>query len=283
MPHIYIKDGEAMSQNQIDEHIHGDELHERPPEFDPQFEGEYRSPVLMRVMLVVINIAALFFCRSFMQSWYSIHGTTPIWISLIFLLVPLGSLFIIYYYMGRIGSERIIKLICIVFCALHIINIFSPIDSSQVSLGKEGFSSDYGYVTEAGKMIGIDFPSDGSATTVDSVGIKNENKDIFASLKSLIKREKLYSCTDVIYKSEQTKDFEDFIKKSPLWLNEISDDINSLKYSLVDTSGYNSFIFYDCDAKTYNTLPESGKHTIYQVMYNSQNHEMRILKYTKNF
>lgn len=77
-------DGEAMSQNQTDEHIHDDELHERPPEFDPQLEGEYRSPVLMRVMLVVINIASLFFCRSFMQSWYSIHGTTPIWISLVF-------------------------------------------------------------------------------------------------------------------------------------------------------------------------------------------------------
>ena len=44
------RDGEAMSQNQIDEHIHDDELHERPPEFDPQLEGEYRSPVLMRVM-----------------------------------------------------------------------------------------------------------------------------------------------------------------------------------------------------------------------------------------
>lgn len=33
------RDGEAMSQNQIDEHIHDDELHERPPEFDPQLEG----------------------------------------------------------------------------------------------------------------------------------------------------------------------------------------------------------------------------------------------------
>lgn len=272
-----------MSQNQIDEHIHDDELHERPPEFDPQLEGEYRSPVLMRVMLVVINIASLFFCRSFMQSWYSIHGTTPICISLVFLLVPLGSIFFIYYCMGRIGSERIMKLICIAFCALHIINIFSPIDSSQVSLGKDGFSSDFGYVTEAGRIIGIDFPSEGSATTVDSVGMKNENKNIFASLKSLIKSEKLYSCTDVIYKPEQTRDFENYIKKSPLWLNEISGEIKSLKYSLIDISGYNYFIFYDCETKTYNTLPESGKHTIYQVMYNSQNHEMRILKYTKKF
>lgn len=272
-----------MSQNQIDEHGHGDELHERPPEFVPQFEGEYRSPILMRVMLAVVNIAALFFCRSFIQSWYSVHGTTPLWISLVFLLVPLGSIFFIYYYMGRIGSERIMKLICIAFCVLYIINIFSPVDSAQVSLGKEGFSSDFGYVTEAGNIIGINFPSEGSATTVDSVGMKNENRNFFASLKSLIKSEKLYSCTDVIYKSKQTKDFENYIKKSPLWLNEISGEIKSLKYSLVDTSGYNCFVFYDCDTKTYNTLPESGKHTIYQVMYNSQNHEMRILKYTKNF
>ena len=41
------RDGEAMSQNQIDEHIHDDELHERPPEFDPQLEGEYRVVVFL--------------------------------------------------------------------------------------------------------------------------------------------------------------------------------------------------------------------------------------------
>ncbi len=56
-----------------------------------------------------------------------------------------------------------------------------------------------------------------------------------------------------------------------------------MKYSLVDASSYDYYIFYDCDGKVYNTLPQSGKHTVYQVMYNSQNHGMRILKYTKNF
>ena len=64
---------------------------------------------------------------------------------------------------------------------------------------------------------------------------------------------------------------------------EIPDKINGLKYSLIDTSGYNLFIFYDCESKVYNTLPDSGKHTFYQVMYNLQNHEMRIIKYTKKF
>ena len=102
-------------------------------------------------------------------------------------------------------------------------------------------------------------------------------------MKSFIKGEKLYSCTDVIYKPEQAEEFENFIKKSPLWLSEIPDKINGLKYSLIDTSGYNLFIFYDCESKAYNTLPDSGKHTVYQVMYNLQNHEMRIIKYTKNF
>ncbi len=272
-----------MPQNEINEHAYGDELCERPPEFDPQLGGEYRSPVLMRVMLVIVNLAALIFSRSFLQSWYSVHGTTPVWIPLVFLLVPLGSLFFIYYYMGRVGNEIIIKLICLAFCAAQVFNIFSPIDSKQITLGRDGFSSDFGYVTEAGNIIGITFPSEGSATTVDSVGLKSENKSTIASLKSFIKSEKLYSCTDVIYKPEQAEEFESFIEKSPLWLSEISDEINALNYSLIDTSGYNRFIFYDCESKAYNTLPDSGKHTVYQVMYNLQNHEMRILKYTKNF
>ena len=79
------------------------------------------------------------------------------------------------------------------------------------------------------------------------------------------------------------KTFENFIKKSPLWLSEIPDKINGLKYSLIDTSGYNLYTFFDCESKAYHTLPDSGKHTVYQVMYNLQNHEMRIIKYTKNF
>lgn len=269
-----------MPQSEIDEKRFGNELAEQPPDFDPQL-GEYRSPVLMRVMLVIVNLASLVFARSFLQSWYSVHGTTPVWIPLVFLLIPLGSLVFIYYYMGRIGSERIIKLICFAVCILHISNLFSPIDSSQISLGREGFSSDFGYVTEASNVIGIDFPSGGSATTVDGVGLENENNNIFASLKSFLKREKLYSCTDVIYEPEQTQEFESFIEKSPLWLSEIPEEIKELKYSLVDASSYDYYIFYDCDSKAYNTLPESGKHTVYQVMYNSQNHGMRILKYTK--
>lgn len=272
-----------MPQHNINDHVHGDELHEQMPEFDPQFDGGYRSPVLMRIMLVIINLAALFFCRSLIQSWFSIHGTTPIWIPLLFLFVPLGSLFFIYYYMGRIGSEIILKLICFACCALQAINFFSPIDSMQVSLGKNGFSSDYGYVTEAEKITGVTFPSEGSATTVDSTGIKNENRKLIAFVKSLFRGEKLYSCTDVIYKPDQSKDFENNLNKSPIWLKEIPDSKDALRYSLIDVSGYNYFLFYDCDSKTYNTLPESGKHTFYQVMYNSQNHELRILKYTKTY
>lgn len=272
-----------LPQNEINGSAYGDELYERPPEFDPQFNVEYRSPVLMRIMLVVVNLAALIFSRSFLQSWYSVHGTTPVWIPLAFLLVPLGSLFIIYYYMGRVGSEIIIKLICFAFCAAQVFNIFSPIDTKQITLGKNGFSSDFGYVTEAGNIIGIAFPADGSATTVDSIGLKDENKSAVASLKSFIKREKLYSCTDVIYKPEKAEEFESFIERSPLWLSEIPDKINGLKYSLIDTSGYNLFIFFNCESKAYNTLPDSGKHTVYQVMYNLQNHEMRIIKYTKIF
>lgn len=121
-----------MPQSEIDEKRFGNELAEQPPDFDPQL-GEYRSPVLMRVMLVIVNLASLVFARSFLQSWYSVHGTTPVWIPLVFLLIPLGSLVFIYYYMGRIGSERIIKLICFAVCILHISNLFSPIDSSQIS------------------------------------------------------------------------------------------------------------------------------------------------------
>lgn len=112
-----------MSKEKIKNRNFDDGLNEQPPEFDPITDG-YRSPILMRIMLIVINIAAFLFCRSFLQSWYSIHGSTPVWIPLAFLIVPLGSLFFIYYYMGKVGYERIMKTICIAFCALGVVNIF---------------------------------------------------------------------------------------------------------------------------------------------------------------
>ena len=272
-----------MSQEKVNKYKADNELHEQNPEYDSSFNGEYRSPILMRIMLVIINLAALFFSRSLIQSWYSLHGTTPIWIPFVFLIVPLGSLFFIYFYMGRIGNEIIIKLICIAFCGAQIFNIFSPIDSMRVSLGKNGFSSDFKYVTEAGSVIGLTFPSGGSSTTVDDTGITNENKNPITVIKSLINNEHLYLCTDVLYKADQVTEFESVISKDPIWLTEIPDKIENLKCSQVGTDEYDFFLFYDCESKKLNTSPESGKHTIYQVMYNSHNHELRILKYSKKF
>lgn len=236
-----------MSKEKIKNRNFDDGLNEQPPEFDPIPDG-YRSPILMRIMLIVINIAAFLFCRSFLQSWYSIHGSTPVWIPLAFLIVPLGSLFFIYYYMGKVGYERIMKTICIAFCAL-----------------------------------GIDFPSEGSATTVDGKTAERENHSSLTFLKSFIKGERLFTCTDVIYSDEQAKIFEKSIAASPVWLKEIPDRLGGLAYSALDSSGYDCILFFNCNTKKFNSLPESGEHTFYQVMYNLQNHELRILKYTKNF
>ena len=269
-----------MSKEKIENRIFNDGLNEQPPEFDPIPDG-YRSPILMRIMLVVINIASFLFCRSFLQSWYSIHGSTPVWIPLAFLIVPLGSLFFIYYYMGKVGYERIMKTICIVFCVLGVVNIFLPVHS--FSVGSDGYSADFSYVTSAGTALGIDFPSEGSATTVDGKTAERENHSSLTFLKSFIKGERLFTCTDVIYSDEQAKNFEKSIAASPVWLKEIPDRLGGLAYSALDSSGYDCILFFNCNTKEFNSQPESGKHTFYQVMYNLQNHELRILKYTKNF
>ena len=209
-----------MSSKEPENTLRENNFGERPPEFDYSAEdfGEpvqlRRSLLLMRVLIVVINLAAIIFCRSFIQSWYSVHGTTPLWIPIIFLLVPLGSLFFIYFYMGRIGFERIIKLICLAFCALHIINFFSPVDSSQITLGTEGYSSDYSYVTQAGNLLGIAFPKEGSATTTDSITSDFESSKVklFDKIKSFLAQEKLYSCTEVIYTDDQAEELDGLLR-----------------------------------------------------------------------
>ena len=188
-----------MSSKEPENTLRENNFGERPPEFNYSAEdfGEPmptgRSLLLTRVLIVVINLAAIIFCRSFIQSWYTVHGTTPLWIPIIFLLVPLGSLFFIYFYMGRIGFERIIKLICLAFCALHIINFFSPVDPAQITLGTEGYSSDYGYVTQAGNLLGIAFPKEGSATTTDSItsDFESSKVSLFDKTRSLLAQEKL--------------------------------------------------------------------------------------------
>lgn len=275
-----MRDGENMPQNKPTEHFFDGGLHEQPPEFDPQINVG-RSPVLMRIMLILINLASFAFCRSFSQSWYGVHGSTPIWIPLVFLAVPLGSLFFIYYYMGRVGYERIMKLICIAFCILGVANIFFPIHSSSV--GGDGYSSDYGYVTAAGSAVGLDFPSDGSATTVDGSLAVTESGSRLTLIKAFIKGERLETCTDVIFSEEQATDFEKIIGENPIWLDEIPERLDGLAYSALDRSGYDRILIFNCETDEFNALPESGKHTFYQVMYNLQNHELRILKYTKKF
>ncbi len=269
-----------MSKEKIENRIFNDGLNDQPPEFDPIPDG-CRSPILMRIMLIVINIASFLFCRSFLQSWYGVHGSTPVWNPLVFLAVPLGSLFFIYYYMGKVGYERIMKTICIAFCALGVVNIFLPVHS--FSVGSDGYSTDFSYVASAGSVLGISFPSEGSATTVDGKTAERENRSRLTSLKSLIKGERLLTCTDVIYSDEQAADFEKSIAESPIWLKEIPDRLGGLAYSALDSSGYDYILFFNCDTREFNFLPESGKYTFYQVMYNSQNHELRILKYTKKF
>lgn len=274
-----------MSREEIDDLRFGDKLHEQlpEPEFDPAHFAGYRSPVLMRVMLVIINLAALVFCRSFIQSWFSVHGTTPVWIPILFMLVPLGSLFFVYYYLGRIGREIILKLICLACCALQAVNFFSPVATSQVSLGKDGFSYDFSYVSSAGADMGISFPECVTATTVDGTHAVSEYNGFSDRVKSFFTGEKLYYCTDVIYKPEQVAEFEKYLEKNPLWLDEISEKLHKLSVYGFSADNYDRFLFYDCESKSFNTVPESDRHTIYQVMYNSQRHEMRILKYSKNF
>ena len=280
-----------MSSKEPEKTLRENNFGERPPEFDYSAEdfGEPvptgRSLLLTRVLIVVINLAAIIFCRSFIQSWYTVHGTTPLWIPSIFLLVPLGSLFFIYFYMGRIGFERIIKLICLAFCALHIINFFSPVDPAQITLGTEGYSSDYSYVTQPGNLLGISFPKEGSATTTDSITsvFESSKVNLFDKTKSLLAQEKLYSCTEVIYTDAQAEAFEKSLSADPIWLREIPETLSELPFSMIDSSGYDFYLFFDCDGNSFNAVPESGKHTFYSVMYNSKSNSLQILKYTKKF
>lgn len=278
-----------MSFEKIKDIIHEDRLDNRPPEDIPTAE-EFSPPVfaprafvLMRVMLTVVNLAALVFGRSFLQSWYGVHGTTPIWIPLLFLTVPLGSLIFIYYCMGRIGSERIIKLICLVCCLLQTLNIFFPVSSSRVSLGKGGYSYDRSYITNVGNEIGIKFPTCESSATVDGALANSDKGDAVTSLKAFFSGEKIYFWSDVIFSAEQSAEFEEFVKTNPLWLDEIPKKLKRLACISMLSDGYDKILFFDCDARAYNALPESGRHDVYQIMYNLQNHEMRIIKYTKNF
>lgn len=280
-----------MSSKEPENTLRENNFGERPPEFDYSAE-DFGEPVptghsllLTRVLIVVINLAAIIFCRSFIQSWYTARGTTPLWIPIIFLLVPLGSLFFIYYYMGRIGFERIIKLICLAFCALHIINFFSPVDPAQITLGTDGYSSDYSYVTQAGNLLGIAFPKEGSATTTDSItsDFESSKVNLFDKTKSLLAQEKLYSCTEAIYTDAQAEAFEKSLSADPVWLREIPEKLSELPFSLIDSSGYDFYLFFDCDGNSFNSVPESGKHTFYSVMYNSKSNSLQILKYTKKF
>lgn len=262
--------------------------HDLPTDFEPDTlaDNHYRSAVLMRVMLVFVNLASLVLCRSFSRGWQEMHGSATVWIPIIFLLVPFGSLAFIYLFMGKLGSERIIKAVCIIFCALQAASIFYPPSVDvQIPIEKEQSAPVNLYVSQASETMGISFPDGGDSTSFNNSILKLENPErkLYDEVKDFFKGERVYSCTDVKYKKEQVKEFEASIKKSPVWLSEIPDSLSGLPVSSLDVSGYDCYLFFDRDEKKFNAVPKSGAHIFYQVMYNSQTHELRILKYKKTF
>lgn len=262
--------------------------HGLPTELEPDISADsrYRSAVLMRVMLVVVNLAALILCRSFSQGWQSVHGSATVWIPIIFLLVPFGSLAFVYLFMGKLGSERIIKIICIVFCVIQAAGIFYPPSADiQIPVETENTAPVNSFVRQAQTEMGVVFPDGGESTSFNDSILKLENPErkLSDDVKDFFKGEHVYNCTDVKYKKESVKDFEDSLKNSPIWLREIPDRLGGLPVSSLDTSGYDYFLFFNCDEKKFNAVPKSGAHKFYQVMYNSQTHELRILKYKKTF
>lgn len=241
----------------------------------------YRSFLLMRIMLTAVNIASLLFCRSFMQSWNSIHGTFPVWIPIAFSLIPLGSLVFIYLFMGKLGSERIIKLICIALLILHLMGIFFPPSVAEpIEIDENGSSS---YLTDVQNELGMVFPS-GRVMSIDGSVIMLENPDdgLMDRLKRYTSGERLYSCTDLSLDEEKAADFKKTLEGSPVWLKKIPKRLKELPFSALDTSGYDYLLFFDCDGKSFNSVP-NGKAVMYQLMYSSKYDTLRILKYSKNF
>lgn len=263
-----------------------DRLVEQVPESDFEVTGSvpdsaYRSFVFMRIMLVAANVFALIFCRSLLQSWQEVKGTTPIWIPLIFLLIPLGSLAFVYLFMGKVGSERIMKIICLFFCACHIFYVFQPPICSNVEYSVD--LTENGYLTEIQSETGIAIPSGETVTMNNSIiTVENPNEKFSNKLKRFLNGEKIIVCVDVSFNEEQSGEFEKAIDKNPIWLCEIPDNLRDLQFSAVDADGYDCFVFFDCDGKTFNTVPNS-KSTVCQFMYSSQNAKLRIIKYSKKF
>lgn len=261
------------------------EFAEENAEFQPSATAAdvqiYRSFVLMRIMLVIVNIMSLVFCRSFLQSWNSVHGTFPVWISVAFSLIPLGSIVFIYLFMGRVGSERILKLICFVLLILHLAGIFFPPSATEPIEIDEADSGSY--LTDVQNELGMVFPS-GKVMSIDDSVIMLENPDdgLTDRLKRYAKGERLYSCTDLTFEAETAAEFEKTLEKSPVWLKKIPERLADMPFSALDNSGYDYFLFFDCDGQVFNSVPD-GKAAVYQLMYGTEAHTLRIIKYQKIF
>lgn len=261
-------------------------LVEQAPETEFEVNGSvpdnvYRSFVFMRIMLVVTNFFVLVFCRSFLQSWYDVHATAPIWIPLIFLLVPVGSLVFVYLFMGKVGSERIMKLICLIFCFCQLFYVFQPPISDNVEYST-GLTENR-YLNEVQSITGIMIPP-GEVVTMDEsvITVENPNEKFTDRLKRFLNGEKIIACVDVSFNNEQKTELEKSIDGALFWLREIPNEFEKVHFSAVDTTGYDYFVFFDCDSKAFNTVP-NGKAMLYQLMYNSQSGKLRIIKYSKNF
>lgn len=266
------------------EKITNGDFTEENAEFQPSVavdERVYRSFVLMRIMLVIVNIMSLVFCRSFMQSWNSVHGTFPLWIPIAFSLIPLGSIVFIYLFMGRVGSERILKLICIALLLLHLAGIFYPPSATEPIEIDESESGSY--LTDVQNELGMAFPS-GKVMSIDDSVIMLENPDdsLTDRLKRYAKGERLCSCTDLTFEAETAVEFEKTLEKSPVWLKKIPEKLTDMPFSALDTSGYDYFLFFDCDGQVFNSMPD-GKAAVYQLMYSAKAHTLRIIKYQKIF
>ncbi|NLW78694.1 MAG: hypothetical protein GXY32_04700 [Ruminococcaceae bacterium] len=194
------------------------------------------------------------------------------WMFFLPLPIPLASLIlgIIYKRKGYKATKNIV--VGIIFTVLLVLyGSFSFVFSDM-------YSHDFSYVDRISTKIGFDLPDKGDIATQDwTTGVQTApNPDTVRYLAS----------SDITFADKaEISAFNAEILKSEQWLTTVNTTLIGLVPSLYSylpaSTQYDTFMIYNTDLKTYNTMPErSGTYKYIFIAYNSVEGTMKVGEYS---
>lgn len=220
---------------------------------------------IVSILLFIFSIATIWgalACTAIVTA-INFSFSENMWIFFLFTPIPIASL-IFGFYLKKKGYKykKNIVVGIVMTTLLCIYGSFTFIFFNAYSHSEEP-------ILKIEEMLSIDIPEHSQINT------KDWTKGTQTSPRGYI-----FSTSDIYFKKDAVKEFEEKLPSDSKWLNTIPNDIIGITSYLCDFQEYDYFILYNTQTKEFNQLPsESGKYRFINIMYSTDSNTMTLVEY----